>query len=125
MRRLLTHLAQFSSFAKQGELLCTQSVAHFIQDREARTAFNRYVCGLLNSPSLGEFAWRAEVRQADSGRPDLEGCTADRGWLVKIEAKLGTELHPSQLQSYLSDLETLPRRVAAGVDAPSQNSRCS
>ena len=104
MRRLLTHLAQFSSFARQGELLCTQSLAHFLQDGEARAAFSAFIADRMTVEVPSELAWRAEVRQQDLGRPDLEGCTVDGLGLVKIEAKLGAELGAGQLGSYVDDL---------------------
>ena len=105
MRRLLAHLAQFSSFAKQGELLCTQSLAYLLQNDEACAAFAAYVSGRVDSALSQNMRWRAEVRQPeDLGRPDLEGCSADKQRVVKIEGKLGADLGPGQLRSYVTDL---------------------
>lgn len=104
MRRLLTHLAQFSSFARQGELLCTQSLAHFLQDADARAAFSAFVSQRMGMDVPSELEWRAEVRQDDLGRPDLEGRTGDGAGLVKVEAKLSAALGSGQLRSYVNDL---------------------
>ena len=57
-------------------------------------------------------SWHAEALQDDRGRPDLEARTADEVPVVKVEAKLGAELGPSQLQSYINDLQ---RRNPRGV----------
>ena len=38
-QRLLSHLAQFSSFSKQGELLCTQGLTYLLENPDARAAF--------------------------------------------------------------------------------------
>jgi hypothetical protein len=125
MRRLLTHLAQFSTFTRQGELLCTQSLAYLLQDDEARATFGRYVATHTRTALPPAVTWRAEVRQSnDFGRPDLEGCSPD-GRVVKIEGKLGADLSPGQVQSYVRDLEQrcrdglllvlVPRRRQQGV----------
>lgn len=110
--RLLTHLAEFSSFARQGELLCTRGLALFLQDVNAKRAFLEYIHQFLNREGTDELSWLAEVRQADGGRPDLEGCTIDGSQVVKIEAKLSAQLDEGQLHSYLGDLV---ERCQAGV----------
>ena len=107
MRRLLAHLAQFSSFARQGELLCTQSLAYLLENDEARAVFAAYISRCTGTELSRELRWRAEVRQPeDLGRPDLEGCGADGQQVVKIEGKLGAGLGPGQLRSYVGNLES-------------------
>ena len=105
MRRLLTHLAQFGSLFKQGELLCTQSLAYLLENADARRAFASHISARAGVTVSDDLRWRAEARQADLGRPDLEGCTADRKPVVKIEAKLGAAFSSGQLTSYIDDFQ--------------------
>jgi hypothetical protein len=112
MRTLMGHLAQFSSFSKQGELLCTHGLAYLLQNPDACRAFCRLSSERVGSAIGPDLRWRAEVRQQDRGRPDLEGCTADGKAVVKIEAKLGAAFGEDQLSSYLADFQ---RRHDSGV----------
>ncbi|CAN7445069.1 hypothetical protein LJR235_002858 [Pararhizobium sp. LjRoot235] len=105
MRRLMGHLAQFSSLSKQGELLCTQGVAYLLQNPDARKRFGDHISKAVGRTVNSNLTWRAEVRQKDGARPDLEGCTADGKLVVKIEAKLGAAFGEGQLSSYLGDLQ--------------------
>jgi hypothetical protein len=125
MRRLLTHLAQFSSFSSQGEVLCTQGLAYLLEDTDARSAFASYISTAAGLHVTGDLKWRAEVRQQDGDRPDLEGCAPGNGAIVKVEAKIGAPLTEAQLTSYVSDLRSrceggllmvlVPRRRATEV----------
>lgn len=105
MRQLMGHLAQFSSLSKQGELLCTQGLAYLLQNPDARKRFGDQISTAVGRTVNSNLTWRAEVRQKDGARPDLEGCTADGKLVVKIEAKLGAAFGEGQLTSYLGDLQ--------------------
>jgi len=103
---LLGHLARFSSFSTQSEVLCTQGLTYILETQgDACSALAEEVAartGVIIGDSL---KWLAEAIQADGGRPDLEACrTVDGVPVVKIEAKLEAELLPEQLQSYVADL---------------------
>jgi len=102
---LLGYLAKFGSFSQQSELLCTQGLTYLLQEHEdARSALADEVkarTGIVIGDSL---TWLAEARQEDLARPDLEARTAKKVPVVKIEAKLGADLHADQLQSYEADL---------------------
>lgn len=104
MNRLLGHLAQFGTFARQGELLCTQGLAFLLR----RPEYERHFVDLISTASGCSVSpglrWLAEPYQADGGRPDLEGRSPQGRPVVKVEAKLGAELGARQLQSYLTDL---------------------
>ena len=102
----MTHLAQFSSFFSQGELLCTQGLAYLLENDAARSAFRDLLSARAQVAVSEQLTWRAEVRQVDGGRPDLEGCTAEGKSEVKLEAKLGAALGIDQLKSYASDLSS-------------------
>jgi hypothetical protein len=116
MRRLLTHLAQFSSFSKQGEFLCTQGLVYLLENPDAQSAFTAFLLKTLGS-SFTDVAtregirisvpltWRAEVRQQDAGRPDLQACNAAGKPVIKIEAKLSAAFGHGQLRSYLADFQ--------------------
>lgn len=105
MRRLLTHLTQFAAFSKQGEVLCTQGLTYLLEQADARAAFTSFLAieaGVeLNDP----LHWRAEIRQADGGRPDLEARNQSGAAVVKVEAKLSALLSEPQLQSYVKHLD--------------------
>lgn len=107
MGTLLGHLAQFASFAAQGELLCTQGLAYLLQHPDADAALRAALTARTGFPLDGNLSWVAEEGQAeDQRRPDLE---ARRGGdrlapVVKIEAKLGALFGLGQLQSYANDL---------------------
>ncbi|MGM5056098.1 PD-(D/E)XK nuclease family protein [Rhizobium sp. 814_E9_N1_1] len=105
MRRLMSHLAQFSSLSKQGELLCTQGLAYLLQNPDARKSFGDHISKTVGRTISSDLTWRAEARQKDGARPDLEGCTADGKLVVKIEAKLGAAFGEGQLSSYHGDLQ--------------------
>jgi hypothetical protein len=106
-RRLLTHLAQFSSFTQQGEVLCTRGLEYLLEHSGARSR----MVELLGSSSEREchldteWVWRAEARQEDRARPDLEALSSDGRVRIKIEAKLGASLHAAQLQSYAAHFD--------------------
>lgn len=103
MRTILGHLAQFSSFASQGELLCTQGLAYLLADSEVSLAMGE----LLEDRAgvrIGEVTWHAELRQEDGRRPDLEARTIDGVSVVKIEAKLGAPFAEGQLHSYVEHM---------------------
>ena len=102
---LIGHLAQFSTFAKQGELLCTQSLAYLLRNAEATEAFTAHFLKPAGICFSGNLSWKAEARQADLDRPDLEATTSDKRPVAKIEAKLCAALSEGQLVSYVSDLQ--------------------
>jgi hypothetical protein len=113
MKTLIGHLAQFSCFASQGELLCTQGLNYVLQNASACEAFRKQFLTPNGIAVENQLAWRAEVRLAeDRGRPDLEACTTDGKPVVMIEGKLGAPLGESQLLSYAGDLQ---KRSAAGL----------
>lgn len=103
-QKLLGHLAQFASFSKQGEVLCTQSLAYLLKDAEAERAFAALLTEAAAHPVSSGLAWRAESVQADGARPDLEGRADDGTIVVKVEAKLGATLGDGQLESYCMHL---------------------
>ncbi|WP_245421419.1 hypothetical protein [Rhizobium sp. L9] len=105
MQLLMSHLAQFSSLSKQGELLCTQGLAYLLQNPDARKSFGDHISKAVGRTIDADLTWRAEARQKDGARPDLEGRTADGKRVVKIEAKLGAAFGEGQLRSYLGDLQ--------------------
>ena len=107
MRTLMGHLAQFASFSKQGELLCTQSVTYLLKNNEAQRAFSSFLSVSLDTPISESLFWRAEYVQSDGGRPDIEGCNVDGEPIVKIEGKLGAEFGVGQLESYRQELSKL------------------
>jgi hypothetical protein len=100
----MTHLAQFSSMFKQGELLCTQGLAYLLENQAARTASGAYISNEADKSVGSDLIWHAEVRQKDGGRCDLEACAAD-GSVVKIEAKLGAPFGEGQLALYIADIQ--------------------
>lgn len=110
-RRLLSHLAQFGSFARQGELLCTQGLLYLLRHVEASAnvveLFNRRLAAVSGSAtaaiSTRDLRWLAEATQEDRGRPDLEARSPEGVSIVKIEAKLEAALGEGQLPSYVSD----------------------
>ena len=110
MPTLMGHLAQFSAFAKQGEVLCTQGLAHLLRNLEAAEAFNNHYLKPADIIFSGNLSWKAEARQKDWARPDLEALTSDAKPAVKIEAKLGAVLSEGQLQSYIADLHDRAER---------------
>lgn len=103
MRRLMSHLAQFSSIFKQGELLCTQGLAYLFQNPDARRTFAEHISEQVGRSAGSNLTWRAEVRQQDSGRCDLEA-SIEGNPAIKIEAKLGAAFGEGQLRSYADDL---------------------
>lgn len=112
MPTLLGHLVNFASFWTQGELLCTQGLAHLLREHEpAQKAFERDVSSRAGVSLPTDLRWSAEERQDDGGRPDLEACAGERP-VIKIEAKIGAAISEGQVRSYLSDLHV---RGAGGV----------
>ena len=112
-QRLMGQLAQFSTFYKQGEVLCTQGLAFLLRDSGARSALSACILERSGRSVSPDLVWRSEVRQLDRGRVDLEGCNVRGELAAKIEAKLGAALLPGQLRSYAKDLG---KRCGAGVD---------
>jgi hypothetical protein len=105
MRPLLGHLAQFASFYKQGEVLCTQGLAYLLQHSDASRALATQITKLTGVSLDDQLSWRAEAQQeGDRGRPDLEARTADKVPVVKVEAKLGAPFDSEQFKSYADDL---------------------
>jgi hypothetical protein len=106
MGTLLGHLSQFGSFSTQGEVLCTQGLAHLLREHpDARSAFAAEIASVTGVRIGNDLTWRAEAHQdLDRGRPDLEARTVSGVPTVKIEAKLGATLSPGQCRSYVSDL---------------------
>jgi hypothetical protein len=104
MDRLLGHLAQFGSFAQQGELLCTQGLAYLLRDAEGEQAFTGWISSATGHSLNPGLSWWAESRQEDRRRPDLEGRNAEGRPVVKIEAKLWAPFGRGQLGSYVSAL---------------------
>ena len=100
VRRLLSHLAQFSSFSNQGELLCTQGLAYLLENAGAGAAFGDCISKRAGRTVELDLTWRAEVRHQDGSRPDLEAYTADGRPVAMIEAKLGAPLGEHQLRRY-------------------------
>ncbi len=114
MRRLLTHLAQFSVFSRQGEVLCTRGLEYLLQDKIASEAF----ANLVGCPAdlRHDLRWRAEALAPDKTRPDLEASAANSQSkpvpVVKVEAKLGAAIDEKQLEAYGRDLKA---RTGRGV----------
>lgn len=104
MDRLLGHLAQFGSLWKQGELLCTQGLAYLLRDTEGERAFTDWISSATGHPLSPGLRWKAESRQEDRGRPDLEGRNEEGQPVVKVEAKLWAPFGHGQLESYVSAL---------------------
>jgi len=101
MPKLLGHLAQFSSFAMQGEVLCTQGLACLLQSSDAKSALKSKIETRAGVGLSDQLEWFAEARQEnDKTRPDLEARTPDKAPRVKIEAKLGAKLDGGQFRSY-------------------------
>ena len=108
----MTHLAQFSSFSKQGEVLCTRSLEYLLENSDAKRAFSKLLTSQFGVDVSPDLRWCAEVAQIDGTRPDLEACAADGKLVVKIEAKLGAQFGEGQLASYAADLQ---RRAGGGM----------
>lgn len=102
MDNILGYLAQFGSFASQAELLCTQGLTFLLRDRDGELAFRELVSAATGHLVSTQLNWRAERRQADGRRPDIEGRDLDNRAIVKIEAKLSASIGDGQLESYLS-----------------------
>ena len=102
--RLLGHLCQFASFGSQAEVLCTQGLTFLLGHPGVNAVFARLIEDVARVSLPQGLTWRAESRQADAGRPDLEAVTADQVPVVKVEAKLGATFGEGQLESYAADL---------------------
>jgi hypothetical protein len=101
---LLGYLARFASFTTQSEVLCTQGLAYLLETyEEARLALAGEVKARTSIGIGNSIEWIPESSQKDGGRPDLEARKADEVPVVKIEAKLGAQLLPAQLRSYVKD----------------------
>ena len=118
MTTLLGHLAQFSAFFNQGELLCTQGLAYLLGNRAAGSAFAAEIACRTGVDLPAELTWQAEAHQADGGRPDLEARDSGGTPWVKIEAKLSAPLGSGQLKSYARDLQQRTTRGALIVLVP-------
>ena len=121
MRTLLGHLSQLGSFSTQGEVLCTQGLAHLLREHpDARSAFASEIAAVTGLRIDDDLAWRAEARQElDQGRPDLEARTADGMPTVKVEAKLANPRYAQVRQSlaeigFFSGTELLSTYAAQG-----------
>lgn len=112
LQRLLGHLARFSSFSTQGEVLCTQGLAFLLRNSAASKALMTYLQAGAGTAVSEEVTWLPEAIQRDGGRPDLEARISDGKPVAKIEAKLGALLSDRQLQSYMTDLQD---RAGGGV----------
>ena len=115
LNTLLGHLALFSSFTAQGEVLCTQGFAYLLREPRARQAFGEFLFERAGVRLGADVRWVAEATQADGTRPDLEARAPDDRVVAKIEAKLGAQLEESQLQSYADDLATAEHDTVLGV----------
>jgi len=104
MIKLMGHLAQFASFSKQGELLCTQSLTYLLKGTEAKEVFSSLLGHSIGSSIPETLLWRTEHRQSDGSRPDIEGCQENGLSVVKIEAKLDAQFGKGQLKSYINEL---------------------
>lgn len=99
------HLAQTGYLTRHGEVLCTVGLTYLLDDPITRSAFHDLLQNKApNCPLPSTLNWIAEARQPDSGRPDIEGRTADEVPVVKIEAKITAPLDPQQLASYAAAL---------------------
>ena len=136
MNKLLGHLAQFASFSRQGELLCTQGLTYLLRQPAANIAFTGYVGRIAGIALPKTLEWKPELVQTDGGRPDIEGRDAQGKALVKIEGKLGAEFGKGQLESYVRALQATEvegsllvlvpgRRVAEYVDQVQRTFGCS
>ncbi len=104
MIKLMGHLANFASFSKQGEFLCTQSLFYLLKDADAKTVFSSFLEGVIGSSISRKLLWRTEHRQSDGCRPDIEGYHENGISVIKIEAKLDAKFGKRQLKSYMSEL---------------------
>jgi hypothetical protein len=107
IRQLMTHLAQFGAFSLQAEVLCTRGLEYLLENDVVRKKFAALILECVVSRSTvalpDDLKWRAEVRQWDGARPDLEATCGERP-VVKVEAKLGAPLAVPQVRSYADDL---------------------
>lgn len=111
---LLGYLARFGSFSAQSEVLCTQGLTYLLRTHEDARAALADTVELLTGLAIGDsLTWLAEATHEDRARPDLEARTADGVPVVNIEAKIGAELHESQLQSYVAHLQKHNARESA------------
>ena len=109
MTTLLGHLAQFGSFSAQGELLCTQALAFFLQNETAKDALAEKLATKTGMAVRHDLTWYPEAHcEDDSGRADLEGRAPDGTPSVIIEAKLGAPLSAGQLRCYAIRLRSCP-----------------
>jgi hypothetical protein len=104
MNKLMAHLAQFASFSKQGELLCTQSLGYLLKNTDAQRKFVEFLGDSVDSTIPETLIWRTEQRQSDGTRPDVEGYRVDGIPIVKIEGKLDAQFGKGQLTSYMTAL---------------------
>ena len=74
MDRLLGHLAQFGSFSKQGELLCTQGLAYLLRDPEGERAFTDWISSATGHSLSPGLSWQAEAaKRIEDGPISKEG----------------------------------------------------
>ncbi len=108
-KTLLGHLATMHTMASQGELLCSQGLAYLANHPAARDALTRLLerAGGVELPR--DLVWRAEERQGDKGRPDLEAISGQTKW-VKVEAKLGAGIGLGQIASFAGNLPDADRK---------------
>ncbi|MBM4345562.1 MAG: hypothetical protein FJ100_19495 [Deltaproteobacteria bacterium] len=91
------------AMASQGELLCSQGLAYLANHPAANDAFTRLLERAGGADLPRDLVWRAEERQGDKGRPDLEAISGQTKW-IKIEAKLGAGISYGQIASFAGDL---------------------
>jgi hypothetical protein len=114
MGTLLGHLAQFGSFSAQGEVLCTQALAFFLQNDTAKRALAEALAAKIGTALRNDLTWYPEAHcEDDTGRADLEGRAPDGTSSVIIEAKLSAPLSLGQLRCYALRLRSGPS--GAGV----------
>jgi len=110
MDRLLGHLAQFAAFSKQGELLCTHTLAYLLRNPEGERAFSGFISSVTGCRLTDGLVWQPESTQPDGGRPDLEGRSMDGTTVVKMEAKQSVPFGEGPLERWNPDAVTRDRR---------------
>lgn len=107
---LLGHLATLHSLASQGELLCTQGLTFLVNQPAGNQAFRQLLERMFDLSLPPLLVWRAEERQSDKGRPDMEARAGEVKW-VKVEAKLGARLDRMQVESFARDQTDVERHA--------------
>ena len=98
---LLGYLAQFGSFTRTAELLCTQGLAYLLKEhKDARSSLAAWVQARTDVRINESMTWLPEARLGDRGRPDLLAHDDGDVPFVIVEAKLTARLTDVQLQMY-------------------------